>query len=141
MGAGRPPKRIDEHLERLEGPVELKQRLEVILDTIAGRRSVIEACELLDIGEARFHELRSQVLASALEGLTPGAPGRPRREEDAPESRVAELEREVQTLRIQLQAARVRTEIALTMPELLRRQEVRASKKNEKRAKTKRKKR
>ena len=79
MGAGRPPKRIDEHVEALDGTAESKRRLELILETIAGQKSVVEVCELLDIGEARFHELRQQVLASALAGLAPGAAGRPRR--------------------------------------------------------------
>jgi hypothetical protein len=139
MGAGRPPKRLGEHVERLEGSADIKRRLEVILETLAGERSVLEACELLDVGEARFHELRRQVLASALEGLAPGVVGRPRREDGVSPSRVEELEREVRELRIELQAARVRTEIALTMPHLLRRHEARARKKNERQAKRRKK--
>jgi hypothetical protein len=126
-------------VERLEGPAELKRRLRVILETLGGECSVERACELLGVGEARFHELRRQVLASALGGLSPGAAGRPRRETESPASRVEELEREVQELRIELQAARVRTEIALTMPQLLERRAARLGKKNRRRAKQRKK--
>jgi hypothetical protein len=129
-------------VEQLEGSADLKRRLHVILETLAGLRSVGEACELLDLSEARFHQLRQQVLASALAGLTPGIAGRPREQEESPPSRVQELEREVQELRIELQAARVRTEIALTMPHLLHRRGGGSGKKNEPgRKKQKRKKR
>jgi len=121
-------------VERLEGSAELKQRLKVILETLGGGLSVAEACERLELSEARFHELRRQVLASALDGLTPGAAGRPRGDEAPSPSRVEELEHEVQELRIELQAARVRTEIALTMPRLLQRRD---RKKNKKRRKKK----
>ena len=40
--------------ERLEGSPVAKQRLEVILETIAGRLTVPEACQQLGIGESRF---------------------------------------------------------------------------------------
>jgi len=134
MGRGRPPGGVA-HVERLEGSAELKRRLKVILETLAGQQSVAWACEQLEVSEARFHELRRQVLAAALEGLSPGMAGRPRRPELPAPSRVEELEHEVRELRIELQAARVRTEIALTMPHLLQRKEARAGKKNEKRRK------
>jgi len=133
MGKGRPPTGLG-HVERLEGDAELKQRLKVILETLGGGLSVADACARLELSEARFHELRRQVLASALDGLTPGAAGRPRAEQDASPTRVEELEHEVQELRIELQAARVRTEIALTMPHLLQRRD---RKKNKKRRKKK----
>jgi transposase-like protein len=106
-------------VERLEGPAEAKRRLRVVLETLTGERGVGEAAAELGLSEARFHQLRRQVLESALDGLCPQAPGRPRKPEPPP-SRIEELEHELQELRIDLQAARVRTEIALTMPHLLR---------------------
>jgi transposase len=110
-----------EQVDRLRGTREAKRRLRVVLETVTGELSVREACERLDLSEARFHQIRQQALEGALEGLRPAAPGRPRKPEaSAAPSRVEELEREVQDLRIDLQAARVRTEIALTMPHLLR---------------------
>ena len=118
MSRGRPAKGIG-HVDGLDGPEEQKRRLRVILATLTGERSVAEACALLELSEARFHELRQQALAAALAGLDPGPSGRPRRQPEAPPTRVGELEDEVRRLRIELQAARVRTEIALVMPQLL----------------------
>jgi transposase-like protein len=135
MPAGRPPEKLG-HVDRLEGPDRLKERLRMILATLTGERTVQEAAHELGVSEARFHELRRQSLQGALEGIAPGRPGRPRKEEPIEASRVRELEREVDDLKVDLQAARVRTEIALTMPHLLR-----DGKKNESRAKVKRRRR
>jgi transposase-like protein len=132
MPAGRPPDKLG-HVDRLEGPDRLKHRLRVILETLTDERTVQEAAKELGVSEARFHELRHQALTAALEGIAPGRPGRPRKEEPVEASRIHELEREVGDLKVDLQAARVRTEIALTMPHLLR-----DRKKNELRAKAKR---
>jgi len=104
----------------LEGPEELKRRLRVILQTLTGERTVLEACRELGVGQARFHELRQQVLQGALDGIAPGRPGRPRKVETEEGGRVRELEDELDEMKVDLQAARVRTEIALTMPHLLR---------------------
>jgi len=119
MPAGRPPGKTG-HVEPLEGANEDKRRLRIILETVAGERSVQEACEQLGVSEARFHVLRRQALQAALDGLAPGAAGRPRRVEEVDSERVRELEHEVAELKVDLQAALVRTEIALTMPHLLR---------------------
>jgi transposase len=136
MPAGRPPKGFG-HVDGLEGPDELKTRLRVILATLTGELTVQEAAHQLGVSEARFHELRRESLQGALDGIAPGRPGRPRKKEEPVERlRVAELEREVDELKVDLQAARVRTEIALTMPYLLR-----GGKKNESRTKAKRRRR
>jgi hypothetical protein len=94
--------------------------LRVILETLGGTKSVKEACAELGMGEARFHELRTVVLAGAVENLELGAAGRPRREEPAVERRVRELEAEIRALKFQLHAANVREELAIAMPHLLR---------------------
>lgn len=118
MPAGRPPKGL-KHIEDLEGPEESKHRLRVILETLTGERTIEEACELLDLSEARFHELRHQALCGALVSLAPRHAGRPRKPRPEGASRIEELEHEVDELKVDLQAARVRTEIALVMPHLL----------------------
>lgn len=131
MPGGRPPKRM-RHVEDLRGPEEQKHRLRVVLETLSGERTVAEACAELEISEARFHELRRQALEAALEGLTPGRPGRPRTEgESSATPREVELERKVSDLEVDLQAALVRTELALAMPHLF------SGKKNEPAAKVK----
>ena len=108
-------------LDPLSGTEEAKARLAAIVATMAGEKSIPEACLELGIGEARFHEMRKEFLAAALgllerktAGRKPIAPP-----EDAAE-RLAELEEENETLRIELEASRIRTEIALTMPHLLK---------------------
>jgi hypothetical protein len=90
--------------------------------TLYGGKPVPEACRELGIGEARFHEMRKEFLASALVLLEKKTAGRKSAEppEGAAE-RLTELEDENLTLRAMLEASRIRTEIALTMPNLLKR--------------------
>ncbi len=114
----RPPEGAG-HVDRLEGPEELKWRLRVLLDTLAGRVSVAQACEELGVSESRLHELRRQALVGALGALMPKPAGRPSTAETATE-REKDLEARIDELEVDLQAALVRTELALAMPELFR---------------------
>jgi transposase-like protein len=127
-----------EHVSGLRGPAESKLRLRVILETLSGERTVAEACAELEISEARFHQLRQQALEGALKGLSPGKAGRPRKEEPVVPGQVEELEQEVRDLEVDLQAARVRTELALAMPHLLKKEPQYVSKKGKQLAKVKR---
>jgi transposase len=106
------------HVDRLEGPENLKQRLRVILETLNGTCSIPEACERLGVSESRLHDLRREALEGALGALMPKPAGRP----PAPVSEGADREKEllsrIQDLEIDLQAALVRTELALAMPQL-----------------------
>jgi transposase-like protein len=120
MPAGRPRKGVN-HVEPLEGSATLKRRLRVVLETLTGDKTIEAACAELGIGASRFHVLRRQALRGALQGLEPQSPGRPARR-DAPEPREVErLRRRIEQLEVELEAERVRTEIALTMPHLLER--------------------
>ena len=58
-------------VERLEGSPSAKQRLEVILETIAGQLTIPEACAQLSICESRFHDLRNETLQATLNALEP----------------------------------------------------------------------
>jgi len=107
-------------VEKHDGSREAKRRLEVILETMAGERTVGEACEALGISETHFHDLRSQALEGALEALEPGQPGRPRREVSEKDQAMAALEAELRELRLELRASQVREEIAAVMPHLLK---------------------
>lgn len=118
MPRGRPPLGVN-HVNGLDGTRESKRRLRVILQTVTGELSVAEACSRLSVCTSRFHQMRRAALAGALVGLEPQSAGRPRSEPPDTTSRLAELEAENRELRIDLQAQRVRTEIALTMPTLL----------------------
>jgi transposase-like protein len=108
-------------LDPLPGTAEAKARLAAIMATMSGEKSIPEACAELGIGEARFHEMRKEFLASALGLLERKTAGRkPAEAAEATPERVAELKEEVQTLQVELEASRIRTEIALTMPHLLK---------------------
>ena len=103
-------------VERLAGSAEAKQRLRVVLETLAGRCRVGEACARLGISEPRFDQLRAQVLQAGLDRLEPRAVGRPPR--PAVDAQVRALEARVAELEIELRAARVREEIALALPQV-----------------------
>jgi transposase-like protein len=106
------------HVDRLEGPEDLKERLRVILETLTGACSLAEACERLGVSESRLHELRREALEGALGALMPRPAGRPAATVPAGAAREAELEARVKDLEVDLQAALVRTELALAMPHL-----------------------
>lgn len=126
MSTGRPPLGT-EHVARLEGPEELKTRLKVLLQTLTGELTTMEACAKLGVGASRLHAMRHEVLEGALAALVPGSPGRPKNAAEET-GRERQLEREVKDLKLELQAAFARTEIALAMPHLY----ARGSKKNSK---------
>ncbi len=113
----RPNKGV-EHVDSLEGDATAKARLKVVLETIAGRLSVEEACSILSVSASRFHELREAALSGALGALAPRAPGRPPAPPEDPV--VTALRHENAELRHDLEAARTRAELALVMPRLLR---------------------
>jgi hypothetical protein len=108
-------------VEGLEGSAGAKARLVMILEVLAGRRAVAQACARLGLSERRFHALRRGALQAALGGLEPSPLGRPARAPADTDGRAAALEAEVRDLRLELRAAQVREEIALVLPDLLRR--------------------
>lgn len=103
-------------MDRLEGSRHAKRRTKVILQTLSGTRTIAEACAALGIGEAAFHKLRSRFLQEAVESLEPRPVGRKPAGGESDAGRVEELEGEMKKLRRELQAARIREEIALVMP-------------------------
>jgi transposase-like protein len=118
MTRGRPPEG-PKLVERLDGSPQAKQRLAVILQTITGETTVEAACAELDIGEAAFHKLRQRTLQDAVTSLEPRPAGRPPTPVSPEAEQVTELQKQMRELKIDLRAAQIRTEIALTMPHLL----------------------
>ena len=110
-------------VQHLEGSLLAKERLEVILETLAGQLSIDEACQRLGIKEAMFFKLRTEVLRAGLARLEPRPLGRPPHHHTAAEERSIELERQVEELQADLQLAAVREEVA----QVLRPEEGRAS--------------
>jgi transposase-like protein len=106
-----------ELVQHLAGSAQAKQRLSVVLQTLAGERTVAQACAELGIGESRFHALRNQVLQQTLDALEPKPLGRPTA---APEdARLARLQQEIRSLTVDLRAAQVREELAMMLPRVL----------------------
>lgn len=107
-------------VEHLDGSTSAKERLELILQTLAGQVSVVQACRLLDISEAMFYKLRNRVLQVCLDDLEPKPLGRPARVVSEHEKRVAELRAELTRREHELAAQAVRLELAETLPQLRR---------------------
>lgn len=107
----------------LDGSTSAKERLELILETLAGQVTVVGACQILDISEAMFYKVRNRVLQICLEDLEPKPRGRPPQLSSAETERSAELAAEVATLERELKAQTVRLELAQQLPQLAKRTE------------------
>jgi transposase-like protein len=104
----------------LHGPETSKQRLRVILASLAGAMTVEQACRELGVSEARFHVLRREALEGALAALEPRRTGRPPAPEPTEaERQLAEQGEEIEQLKLGLYAARIREKLALTLPHVL----------------------
>jgi mRNA-degrading endonuclease toxin of MazEF toxin-antitoxin module len=102
-----------EYVQHLQGSEQAKERLQVVLETMAGNRRIGEACQWLGISEQRFYQLRLELLQAALQRLEPKSAGRPRQEATATVAEVAALRQQVDELEMELAAARLREELAL----------------------------
>lgn len=61
---------------RLPGSPLARQRLQAVLETLAGTCRVQEACRRLGLSEQRFDQLRAQALQAGLDALEPRPGGR-----------------------------------------------------------------
>ena len=101
--------------EHLAGSAPARERMRVILATLAGSMRVTEACAELGICAQRFEAIRAEAIGAGIAALEPKPVGRPARVvERAPE--VARLEARVAELEAELQVARVRAELAGRLP-------------------------
>jgi cytochrome P450 len=115
---GRPVKGV-ELLDELEVSHVARQRLTLILQTLAGVLTVQEACTVLGINHSRFHQLRQQFLAQAAGLLEPPPAGRPHPLPSTDQLEVQRLRQQIVELKLDLKAIQVREELALIMPHLL----------------------
>lgn len=137
MPGGRPslgPKLVD----KLAGSAHAKKRARVILETIAGERSVAEACTELGIGSTAFTKIRDAALAAAVGSLEPKRMGRKPKVVTEQDERIRELEAEIKRLNRELILSGARERVAAAIPYLPERwaigqwqQELAASKKAE----------
>ena len=108
-----------EYVEQLPGSELAKERLQVVLEVMAGRCRVQEACQRLDLSEPRFYQLRTQVLAAAIERLEPRPAGRPVQTSTPAEQQVAALQARLAEQEVELRAAQTRIELALVLPQVV----------------------
>jgi hypothetical protein len=104
-----------EYVDKLEGSALAKQRTKAVLQTLDGSLRLQEACRDLDVCEQRLHQLRQQALQAAVAALEPGQPGRPAHTPTPADDKIRALEAELTAVKVELQAARVREEIAITL--------------------------
>jgi transposase-like protein len=128
MPPGRKPKG-PALVDGIDGPAEAKQKLKVILETIAGTKPIAEASGELGIAEAMFHKLRTEWLEGSVKLLEPKPLGRPPKEKAAEADEVERLKEENARLTRDLMASQLKADIALTMPHLLRRSQETGEKK------------
>jgi hypothetical protein len=107
-------------VDKLGTTEETKARLKAILETLAGTKTVEEACAQLDVSESRFHELRAEALAGAATVLEPAPRGRPRKVEDPAQGEVEALKRRVKELEQDLIFAKTRAVLATAFPHLIK---------------------
>ena len=103
-------------VQHLEGSERAKQRLEIILETVAGRLTVDAAAHQLGIEHAMFYRLRTEVLSAGLARLEPRPLGRPQIPSNAEALQCRQLQRRVEELESELKIAMVREEIAHVLP-------------------------
>lgn len=128
-------------VERLDGSEIAKERLELILATIAGQVTVVAAAQQLGLSEAMFYKLRNRVLQVSLLDLEPKPIGRPPRLTSEEATRSAELVERVSELQRELVAQTVRLELAQTMPHVVQPARTAALKKTKRQRPLRRKKR
>lgn len=105
-----------EFVDKLTGDEVAKERLRVVLETLAGTCRVGEACEKLQLSEQRFDQLRIEALAGALAALEPKPLGRKPTIATPAEREAEQLRARVAKLEAQLRVAAVRTEVAAILP-------------------------
>jgi hypothetical protein len=104
--------------ERVSGSEQARQRLKVLLETITAERSMDAACQALSIHKTRLFTLRARMLEAAAAALEPGPVGRPPQTVDPQAAQIAELETRIKQLEVELQASRLRGELAEALPRL-----------------------
>jgi hypothetical protein len=107
-----------EFVDKLDGSPEAKLRLKVMLETLTGACRVQEACERLGIKEARFDQVRIEILQAALDAAEHRPAGRPARVPLLAEIDNDQLRKRIAQLEAELQAALIRAELAVTLPKV-----------------------
>jgi anti-sigma-K factor RskA len=103
-------------VDKLDGSAEAKERLRVVLATLAGHLRVSDACVRLGVKPSRFDQLRIEYLKAALQAAERRRAGRPPQHDATDANEVAGLRRRVAQLEAELRVALVRVEVAAALP-------------------------
>jgi hypothetical protein len=106
-------------VEELQGSAHAKQRARLFLQTLAGEKTVGEACTELGVGESRFFALRGEWLQQGLEFLEPKPPGRPPKIEPPESAELRALRRRVRELEGELLGASIKEELRAVLPQVV----------------------
>lgn len=105
-----------EMVDQMAGSDLARERVKVVLQTMAGELRVQEACEVLHLSEQRFDELRVQALQAAVSELEPKPAGRPPRLATEEQAEIARLRERVAQLEAELKVSHIREELAAIRP-------------------------
>jgi hypothetical protein len=106
-----------EFVRKLAGSEQAKERLQVLLETVAGTCRTNEACQRLNISEQRLDQIRIDALQAAVHGLEPRPAGRPAHIPNEAELEVQRLKERIIELEAQVKAAVIRAELAVALPQ------------------------
>ena len=98
--------------DRVAASEQARTRLKVLLETITGEKSMDAACQALSIQKTQLFKLRARVLEAAAAALEPQPTGRPPQTVSPEAARIAELEDEINRLKVELEGSRLRVELA-----------------------------
>lgn len=101
-------------LGKYDGELQSIRRMQAVIETLSGQRSVMDACVELGINDAMFRRIRDVCLQAAITSLDPRKRGRRPAEPEPGADRILELEREIKRLQRELFGARVRIELLET---------------------------
>jgi len=106
-------------VDRTAGSALAKQRAKAIYEVYFGRCTVAQACNRLGVSEARFHQLKDQLMEASVAGVEPRPAGRPAKGVTPEQAQQAAVERERQAMQVQLGMAQTRAELALVLPRVV----------------------
>lgn len=118
---GRPTSAVSMVGRLKSGPIA-RERLLVILGSLAGLIPVAEACRRLGMSRTLFQRMRRAILVAGLRAVEPRPRGRPVREVPRHERVIAGLREQVSRLEEDLRFTKIREELALLVPWTARRQ-------------------
>ncbi len=102
-------------VDRLSGSDAARQRTRLMFETVSGTISVEAAAEQLGISTQRFHDLRDELIQSAIAAAEPKPLGRPAKQpsiDDQIRAALAEKDRIINELRVRVELANLREELA-----------------------------